>query len=258
MYRGRQEEWHVFKAASTKRAPIRASPLPYAAVRLRDRGSASPEGKRALVIPRPWRRDAPLDVLGLDGSRFHKWVEGEGSATPGRASPVGDNVTGRALCIPGHPRNPPHFLNLPPIKPEHVHRDRDERMCGKEVHCQGVEGALARGLHTGPADAAFPIPLQRWRRKPGPAPPTRKSFLGLSRMSAPGCSVSREPLLGGRAMGLSIARGLPGIRQVVGREVSLRQSSGGARSRSCGVWGSTRPLWKFAGESHRSHFRPAA
>ena len=108
-------------------------------------------------------------------------------------------------------------------------------MCGKEVHCQGVEGALARGLHTGPADAAFPIPLQRSRRKPGPAPPTRKSFLGLSRMSAPGCSVSREPLLGGRAMGLSIARGLPGIRQVVGREVSLRQSSGGARLRSWGV-----------------------
>ena len=47
--------------------------------------------------------------------------------------------------------------------------------------------------------------------------------------------MSREPLLGGRAMGLSIARGLPGIRQVVGREVSLRQSSGGARLRSWGV-----------------------
>ena len=166
MYRGRQEEWHVFKAASTKRAPIRASPLPYAAVRLRDRG---------------------------------------------RASPVGDNVTGRALCIPGHPRNPPHFLNLPPIKPEHVHRDRDERMCGQEVHCQGVEGALARGLHTGPADAAFPIPLQRSRRKPGPAPPTRRSFLGLNRKSAPGCSVSREPLLGGRAMGLSHRPGIAGL-----------------------------------------------
>jgi hypothetical protein len=108
-------------------------------------------------------------------------------------------------------------------------------MCGKEVHCQGVEGALARGLHTGPADAAFPIPLQGSRRKPGPAPLTRRSFSGLNLKSAPGCSVSREPLLGGRAMGLSIARGLPGYRQAVGREVSLRQSSGGARLRSWGV-----------------------
>ena len=75
--------------------------------------------------------------------------------------------------------------------------DRDERVCGKDVHCQGVEGALARGLHTGPADAAFPIPLQGSRRKPGPVPPTRRSFLGLNLKSAPGCSVSREPLLGG-------------------------------------------------------------
>ena len=41
--------------------------LPCVAVRLRDRGRASPEGKRAPVIPRPWRCDAPSDVLGLDG-----------------------------------------------------------------------------------------------------------------------------------------------------------------------------------------------
>ena len=70
---------------------------------------------------------------------------------------------------------------------------------------------------------------------PARRPPTRRSFLGLNLKSAHECSVSREPLLGGRAMGLSIARGLPGYRQAVGREVSLRQSSGGARLRSWGV-----------------------
>ena len=48
-------------------------------------------------------------------------------------------------------------------------------------------------------------------------------------------------------MGLSIARGLPGIRQVVGREVSLRQSSGGARLRSWGVGFHPAPVYGFTG-----------
>jgi len=91
-------------------------------------------------------------------------------------------------------------------------------------------------VYTGPADAAHPNPLQGSRRKPGPVPTTRRSFSGLNLTGALGCSVRA----GSHRSGVEQwGRASPGDRrvtqQVVGREVSLRQSSGDARLRSWDV-----------------------
>ena len=109
-----------------------------------------------------------------------------------------------------------------------------------------------------PCGRRAPEPSPGSRRKPGPAPPARRSFLGLNLKGALGCSVSREPLPGGRAMGSSIAGGATGYpagcwergeSPAILRRCSITELGCGAPTGPCG---------SSLGESHRSRFRPTA
>ena len=90
------------------------------------------------------------------------------------------------------------------------------------------------------------------------APRARRSFSGLNLKGALGCSVSQEPLLGGRAMGSSIAGGATGYPSGCWERgespAILRRCS--ITELGCGV--PPGPCGRSLGESHRSHFRPAA